>query len=213
MLSRLDPDGDGVVTEDEFTQWAKEQALRVQHWEQRLEDVLSELSEQVEKSVDQDVLSERLARVETQLKQQISGAADELAEEIGEMRELTQKLAEQEKQKKIELLARRALGRIRNNLTLKAFTAWHTNTVERVRRQNLARRAIGRIRNVCMVAAFARWAGAVRSARKKRHDTQLEEQALQLQQVLSHLDLDGTEWAQVYIPLYSDLLGTHESRR
>ena len=124
---------------------------------------------------------------------------------LADVEEHTQQLAEQEKQKKIELLARRALGRIRNNLTLKAFTAWHTNTVERVRRQNLARRAIGRIRNVCMVAAFARWAGAVRSARKKRHDTQLEEQALQLQQVLSRLDPDGdgvvtedefTQWAK-----------------
>ena len=44
--------GDGVVTEDEFSSWAQEQAVRVQLWEQRLEDVLSELSEQVEKSVE-----------------------------------------------------------------------------------------------------------------------------------------------------------------
>ena len=51
--------GDGVVTEDEFSSWAQEQAVRVQLWEQRLEDVLSELSEQVEKSVDQEALSSR----------------------------------------------------------------------------------------------------------------------------------------------------------
>ena len=62
--------GDGVVTEDEFTTWAKEQAVRVQVWERRLEDVMSqwdvrledvmsELSEQVERTVDHDVLSQR----------------------------------------------------------------------------------------------------------------------------------------------------------
>ena len=48
-----------MVTEDEFSSWAQEQAVRVQLWEQRLEDVLSELSEQVEKSVDQEALSSR----------------------------------------------------------------------------------------------------------------------------------------------------------
>lgn len=53
--------GDGVVTADEFTVWAKEQAVRVQHLERRVEGALSELSEQVEKSVDQDALSERWA--------------------------------------------------------------------------------------------------------------------------------------------------------
>ena len=51
--------GDGVVTEDEFTSWAKEQAVRVQVWERRLEDVMSDLSEQVERSVDQDAFSDR----------------------------------------------------------------------------------------------------------------------------------------------------------
>jgi EAL domain-containing protein (putative c-di-GMP-specific phosphodiesterase class I) len=51
--------GDGVVTEDEFTAWAKEQALRVELWERQLEDVLSKLSAQVEQSVDQETLSDR----------------------------------------------------------------------------------------------------------------------------------------------------------
>ena len=40
--------------------WAKEQAVRVQVWERRFEDVMSELSEQVERTVDHDVLSDRL---------------------------------------------------------------------------------------------------------------------------------------------------------
>ena len=60
MLPMVECAGDGVVTEDEFTAWAKEQALRVQVWERRLEDVMSELDEQVEKAVDQDALSARL---------------------------------------------------------------------------------------------------------------------------------------------------------
>ena len=60
MLSMVACAGDGVVTEDEFTAWAKEQALRVQVWERRLEDVMSDLDEQVEKAVDQDALSARL---------------------------------------------------------------------------------------------------------------------------------------------------------
>ena len=51
--------GDGVVTEDKFTAWAKEQALRVELWERQLEDVLSKLSAQVEQSVDQETLSDR----------------------------------------------------------------------------------------------------------------------------------------------------------
>eukprot|EP01046_Picozoa_sp_COSAG06_P019866 COSAG06_NODE_1432_length_9478_cov_5.092014_4_plen_49_part_00 len=48
-----------MVTEDEFTAWAKEQALRVELWERQLEDVLSKLSAQVEQSVDQETLSDR----------------------------------------------------------------------------------------------------------------------------------------------------------
>lgn len=36
VLSRLDPDGDGVVDQDEFTSWAKEQAMRVEMMEQQV---------------------------------------------------------------------------------------------------------------------------------------------------------------------------------
>lgn len=136
----------------------------------------------------------RLSRVEAQLKQQIDGTADELSEEIGEMRELTQKLAEQERRRKVELLQRRAVGRIRNSLTVKAFAAWHTNTSDHVRRTRLAKRAIGRVCNLCMGHAYNRWAGAVRTARNKRQKMLLEEQALQMQQVLSRLDPNGADF-------------------
>lgn len=125
------------------------------------------------------------------MKQQISGTADELADEIGEMREITQKLAEQERQKKVERLKRRVVGRFRNNVSSKAFHAWQKHTAERLRGKILVKRAIGRFRNLCMGHAFNRWAGAVRSARKRRQDALLEEQAEQIQQMMSRLDPNG----------------------
>ena len=52
-LARLDPDGDGVVDQDEFTRWAKEQALRVELWEQKLDSAFVELRERVDETVNQ----------------------------------------------------------------------------------------------------------------------------------------------------------------
>ena len=133
----------------------------------------------------------RLSRVEEHIKRQISGTVDGLADEIVEIREFTEELAEQEKRKRAEHLFRRAVGRIRHTLSAKVFTAWRAKTSESVRQRNLAKRAIGRFRNRWMGQAYNRWAGVVRIAQRKRQDMQLEEQAMQLQQVLSRLDPNG----------------------
>jgi len=45
VLSRLDPDGDGVVDQDEFTSWAKEQALRAELMAKQVDGALAELRE------------------------------------------------------------------------------------------------------------------------------------------------------------------------
>eukprot|EP01045_Picozoa_sp_COSAG04_P035774 COSAG04_NODE_8407_length_980_cov_1.959137_1_plen_148_part_00 len=64
VLSRLDPDGDGVVDQDEFTTWAQQQAVRVELWERQIGSAMAELQAKVESAVDQEELAQRLANIE-----------------------------------------------------------------------------------------------------------------------------------------------------
>ena len=86
VLARLDPDGDGVVDQNEFTEWAQIQALRVESWEKRLDSALSEGREQLEQGADQAALEslseeivQRFAELETQLRKSQSEQATEQA--------------------------------------------------------------------------------------------------------------------------------------
>eukprot|EP01046_Picozoa_sp_COSAG06_P019867 COSAG06_NODE_1432_length_9478_cov_5.092014_5_plen_320_part_00 len=140
------------------------------------------------------------------MEEHITGTADSLAGEIVEMREVTKDLAAKEKQKRAELLFRRALGRMKHMSCGKVFAAWTKATSDSTRKRKMARQAINRFKNTWMSQCFNQWAGAVRSARKKKQEAILEEQTTKLQAVLARLDPDGdgvvdqdefTEWAQI----------------
>ena len=147
----------------------------------------------------------RLSRVEEQIKQQVSSTVNGLTNEIVQIRGFTEELAEQEKRKRAETMFRRAIGRIRHTLSSKVFAAWRAMAVERVRQRKLAKRVIGRCRHRWMGQAFDRWSGAVRIAQKKRHGVQLEEQAEQLQEVLSRLDPNGACFLPLVCFLFSSV--------
>ena len=207
-LARLDPDRDGVVDQDEFTSWAHEQALRVELWEKRLEEALGELTRKVDQAVDEDTFADRLVRVEDQMEAQLSGAATSLAGEIGEMRALTEEMAQKERKRRIEGMARRAMGRMKNLSSSKVFAAWLKATQEGKRGKQMARKAISRFRNAWMSQCYNQWAGAVRISRKQRAEEIHEEQTSKLQAVLARLDPDGdgvvdqgefTQWAQMQV--------------
>ena len=155
------------------------------------------------------MVRDRLSRVEEHISQRVSSTVDGLTDEIVEIRGFTQELAELEKRKRAESMFRRAVGRIRHTTSSKVFSAWRAKTIDRVRQRNLARRAISRFRNLWLGQAYDRWSGAVRYAQKKRQDMQLEEQAEQLQEVLSRLDPNGACFPlwdcvrSVWVPLCS----------
>jgi hypothetical protein len=201
VMARLDPDGDGVVDKDEFTEWAKGQAFRVESWKQELDGAMSaltqemhgaaqRLTERVEASVDQAELSERLQTIEQTIRSHLDANFGEITGQLDEQRALAEQQEEQARLKRAEQLFQKAMGRMRNMSTATCMEAWTQTVAEAKHQRRLIRKVAQRFQNRHLSQCYGRWAAQVRASQRQRELEHVESWKQKLQSSISKLEGD-----------------------
>ena len=174
VIARLDPDGDGVVDKDEFTEWAKSQALQMEMWKSQMAKSLSELDERTEElneqaaeHVDKDELASRLDRLERSFGESVESQVGQLAGIFDEFKAETVEERERRRQLQMEHLQAKIVIRMRNFFVSSCFGQWAASTAELSKQKAVVHRVMKRMINRHIAQCFGQWAGTVRIVKQK----------------------------------------------